>query len=99
MQKNIEHAVVRRLTAAEEAQKEEEEEFKAMKEKLIQKQKAVTGDNEDSDREERKSKQFEQSQGQKNQGPAPSEGSKEGGRKRSAKEGSDGIKKKILRKK
>jgi ribosome biogenesis protein SSF1/2 len=99
MQKNIEHAVIRKLTAAEEAQKAEEEEYKAMKEKLIQKQKAVTGDNADSDKEDREAqrqREFEQ-KGQKDQGPAPT--MKEEGRKRPAKEGSGGIIKKTLRKK
>lgn len=99
MQKNIEHAVIRKLTAAEEAQKKEEEEYQAMKDKLIQKQKSVTGDNDDSDNEAKRAQQFEQ-KGQKDQGPPPTVKSSEG-RKRPLKEGgaSGGIRKKILRKK
>uniref|UniRef100_A0A914QW12 Brix domain-containing protein n=1 Tax=Panagrolaimus davidi TaxID=227884 RepID=A0A914QW12_9BILA len=98
MQKNIEHAVIRKLTAAEEAQKQEEEEYKAMKEKLIQKQKSVTGDNDDSDKETKKAQQYEQ-KGQKDQGPEPPTMKAEGRKRTAGKDDSRGIKNKVLRKK
>ena len=93
MEKDIEHKVIRKLTRIQDAKKAEEEEFKELKEKLIRKQKAVTGDDNDSDQEARKKLEAEkhESTSQKNQAPLPE-------RKRKSTQ-EDLGKKKILRKK
>jgi len=93
MEKDIEHKVIRKLTRIQDAKKAEEEEFKELKEKLIRKQKAVTGDDNDSDQEARKKLEEEKHQNasQKNQAPLPE-------RKRKSTPEDPG-KKKILKKK
>ncbi|KAE9549850.1 hypothetical protein FO519_006936 [Halicephalobus sp. NKZ332] len=91
MEKEIEHRVIRKLTKIQEVKQAEEEEFKEMKSKLIRKQKAVTGDDNDSDQEARKNIEQEQrNTSQKNQALFQ-------GRKRKAEANSG--RKKILRKK
>ncbi|KAH7727712.1 brix domain-containing protein [Aphelenchoides avenae] len=49
-EKNVEHAVIRKLQSREERQKEEEKEFNEEKSKIIQKQNAVTGNTANDDR-------------------------------------------------
>uniref|UniRef100_A0AC34QI89 Brix domain-containing protein n=1 Tax=Panagrolaimus sp. JU765 TaxID=591449 RepID=A0AC34QI89_9BILA len=75
LEKENEHRMIRKLKEIEEERKAEEAEYEEIKQKLIRKQKAVTGDEEESDPETRNKieaeKQSKASNSQKNQGLPP----------------------------
>uniref|UniRef100_A0A7E4UYR3 Brix domain-containing protein n=1 Tax=Panagrellus redivivus TaxID=6233 RepID=A0A7E4UYR3_PANRE len=76
IEKDVEHAAIRQLQHAEDQRKAEEEEFEEYKEKLIRRQKAVTGDAGDSEDEKLRRQAVKPgSTSQKNQedGPPPAE--------------------------